>query len=148
MTLYKPGFAGKANITALVVDSAPSVCSMPGAACFAKRLQKIGVQLADSRLIHAKTDVLTSDLLVGMDYFWACVNKSKLPEQKLGMYLLRSLWGNCLAGKIPGSVKKFTPTAVSTLTIANVNSHSLVVPQVKVVSSSSVKDLNNLAKIL
>ena len=35
LTLYKPGFAGKANITALVVDSAPSVCSMPGTACFA-----------------------------------------------------------------------------------------------------------------
>ena len=54
LTLYKPGFAGKANITALVVESAPSVCSMPGAACFAKRLQKVGFQLADSRLIHTK----------------------------------------------------------------------------------------------
>ena len=38
LTLYKPGFAGKANITALVVDSVPSVCSMPGATGFAKRL--------------------------------------------------------------------------------------------------------------
>ena len=82
-----------------MVDSALLVCSMPGAACFAKRLQKIGVQLADSRLIHAKTDVLTSDLLVGMDYFWFLVKKSKLPEQRLGMYLIQSLWGVVWLGK-------------------------------------------------
>ena len=53
--------------------------------------------------------------------------------------------GNCLAGKIPGSVKKFSPTAVSTLTIANVNSHSLVVPQDEVVSSSCIEDLQEFS---
>ena len=73
LTLYKPGFAGKARIQALVVDGSPSICAMPGVCMFAKRLQKLGVKLADSRLVNQKSDILTSDLLVGMDYLFSCV---------------------------------------------------------------------------
>ena len=69
ITLYKPGFSGKARITALVVDGPSSTCSMSEACLFAKHLQKIGVKLADSRLLNQKTDVLLSDILVGMDYY-------------------------------------------------------------------------------
>ena len=127
LTLYKPGFAGKARVTALVVDKPPSVCTMTGVCNFAKRIQKLGVKLADSRLLNQKSDVLTSDLLIGMDYFWACVNKSVLPEQKLGMYLLQTLWGKALAGKIPGSVKQLSPSAVSTLNISHMSADSMVI---------------------
>ena len=74
-----------------MVDGPPSTCFMSGAYLFAKRLQKLGVILADSRLLNQKTDVLSSDILVGMDYYWSCVNKSVLPDQKLGMYLLQSM---------------------------------------------------------
>ena len=67
LTLYKPGFSGKVRVTALVVDKPPSVCTMTGICLFAKRIQKLGVKLADSRLLNQKSDVLTSDVLVGMD---------------------------------------------------------------------------------
>ena len=62
-----------------------------------------------------------------MDYYWECLNKSALPEKVLGMYLLQTLWGKSLAGKIPGSVKLMAPDSVSTLTISHVAADSMVV---------------------
>ena len=43
LTLYKPGFAGKARVTALVIDHSPSVCTMAGIFNFAKKLHKLGL---------------------------------------------------------------------------------------------------------
>ena len=130
LTLYKPGFSGKARVTALVVEKPPSICTMTGICNFASKLHKLGVKLSDSRLLNQKSDVLTSDLLVGMDYYWECLNKSALPEKILGMYLLQTLWGKALAGKIPGSVKQMTPNTVSTLTISHISTDSMgIVPQ-------------------
>ena len=111
----------------LVVEKPPSVCTMTGICIFAKKLHRLGVKLADSRLLNQKSDVLTSDILVGMDYYWECLNKSALPEKVLGMYLLQTLWGKSLAGKIPGSVKLMAPDSVSTLTISHVAADSMVV---------------------
>lgn len=127
LTLYKPGFVGKARITALVIEKSPSVCTMTGICKFARKLHNLGVKLADSRYLNQKTDVLTSDVLVGMDYFWDCINKSVLPEKILGMHLLQTLWGKAIAGKIPGSVRLMAPNAVSTLNISHVSADSVVV---------------------
>ena len=66
-----------------MVDGPPSTCSMSGACLFA-HLQRLGVKFGDIRLLNQKTDILSLDILVGMDYYCACVNKSVLPYQKLG----------------------------------------------------------------
>ena len=130
LTLYKPGYTGKARVTALVIDRPPSICTMTGICSFAKKLHNLGVKLADGRFLNQKSDVFTSDLLVGMDYFMECLNKSVLPEKKLGMHLLQTLWGKALAGKIPGSVRRMSPDTVSTLNISHVSAESvIVVPQ-------------------
>ena len=64
------------------------------------------------------------------------------------MVLLQSLWGMCLAGKIPGSVKEISPSTVSTLTISHVSVIPTVIPQNKTLSASEIivndsKDVNN-----
>ena len=73
--------------------------------------------MADLRLLNQKSDTFTMQLLVGADSFWSCINTRKSPARVLSSYLLESLWGDCIVGKIPGSTRLADPKTVTPLSI-------------------------------
>ena len=118
--LYKPGYAQKSTITCLIVDRPPAICSMTGISQLAKKLAKRGVDIADTRLLNMKSDILQSGILVGADYYMTIICPNKPPTRLLGNYLLNTIFGQCLIGKISGSTRLTDSKTVSQLSIVNV----------------------------
>ena len=120
LKLIKPGYAQNITISCLVVDKTPAVCNMVGICQLAKKLQKRGADIADVRLLNQKRDVLKNDILLGSDYFML-VNRVNVPPTRiLGNYLLNTIFGQCLIGKIPGSTKLANTEAINTLSVVHV----------------------------
>ncbi|CAL4079762.1 unnamed protein product, partial [Meganyctiphanes norvegica] len=118
--LYKTGYPHRVTVTALVVDKPPAICNMAGISSLAKKLSKRGVDIADDRLVNQKRDIITSDLLIGSDYFQNTMYSSRPPQKVLGTYLLNTLWGSAIIGKIQGSTKFSDPQSVTPLSIVHV----------------------------
>ena len=120
LKLIKPGYAQNITISCLVVDKTPAVCNMVGICQLAKKLQKRGADIADVRLLNQKRDVLTNDILLGADYFMS-VNRVNVPPTRiLSTYLLNTIFGQCIIGKIPGSTKLANSDAINTLSVVHV----------------------------
>ena len=118
--LYKPGYSQKSAITCLVVDRPPAICSMTGISQLAKKLAKRGADIADTRLLNMKSDILQSGILVGADYYMNIICPNKPPTRLLGNYLLNTIFGQCLIGKISGSTRLTDAKTVSQLSIVNI----------------------------
>ena len=118
--LFKNNYQAKATITCLVVDRPPAVCKMTGLCLLAKKLAKRGADIGDLRLLNQKQDNLTSDILLGADYFMSVLSVQKPITRLMGNTLLNSIFGQCVIGKIAGSTKLADPTAVSQLSIVHV----------------------------
>ena len=104
----------------MVVDRPPAICNMTGICQLAKKLAKKGADIADRRLLDQKRDILISDILVGADYFMTvnCINKP--PVRILGSYLLNTIFGQSIIGKISGSTSLTDSKAVTQLSIVHV----------------------------
>ena len=118
--LYKPGYSQKSTITCLVVDRPQAICNMAGVSQLAKKLAKRGADIADSRLLDMKSDILQSEVLVGADYYMSFVCTNKPPTRLLGNYLLNTIFGQALIGKISGSTRLTDSKTVSQLSIVNI----------------------------
>ena len=118
--LFKSGYTQTSTITCLVVDRPPAICNMTGICQLAKKLAKKGADIADRRLLDQKRDILISDILVGADYFMTvnCINKP--PVRILGSYLLNTIFGQSIIGKISGSTRLTDSKAVTQLSIVHV----------------------------
>ena len=120
--LVKTGYAHDTIITCLVVDRHPAVCNMTGICQLAKKLKKKGVDIGDIRLLNQKQDILISDILVGADYFmsFTCPQKNNPPTQILGTWLMNTIFGQCIVGKISGSTRLADSKTVTQLSIVHV----------------------------
>ena len=118
--MYKPGYSQKSTITCLVVDRPPAICSMAGVSQLAKKLAKKGADIADTRLLNMKSDILQSEILIGADYLMTITCPNKPPTRLLGNYLLNTIFGQALIGKISGSTRLTDSKAVSQLGIVNI----------------------------
>ena len=58
---------------------------MTGASKFALKLQNKGLEMADCRLVNSKSDIVSTDLLIGADYYNEIVSPYHMPKQILGM---------------------------------------------------------------
>ncbi len=118
--LIKPGFSQKVSISCLVIDKTPATSSMIGLCQLAKKLQQKGANISDARLLNQKQDRLSCDILVGADYFMSLVS-SKAPTTRLvGNYLLNTVFGQAIIGKIKGSTKLSNDKSVNQLTVNSV----------------------------
>ena len=118
--LFKNGYQQKSTVNCLVVDRPPAICNMTGLCQLAKKLAKKGADIGDSRLLNQKQDVLTSDILIGADYFMTISCPQKPPTRLMGNYLLHTIFGQCLIGKISGSTRFTDDKSVSQLSIVHV----------------------------
>ena len=124
--LFKNNYQHTSTITCLVVDRHPAVCKMTGLCLLAKKLAKKGADIGDVRLLNQKVDVLYSDILLGADYYMSVYCAQKPPVKLLGHYLLNTIFGQCIIGKIAGSTKLVESTAVSQLSIVHVATDGIV----------------------
>ena len=124
--LFKSNYQHTSTITCLVVDRHPAVCKMTGLCLLAKKLAKKGADIGDARLLNQKVDVLYSDILLGADYYMSVYCAQKPPVKLLGHYLLNTIFGQCIIGKIAGSTKLVDSTAVSQLSIVHVATDGIV----------------------
>ena len=139
--LYKPGYPHKSTITCLVVDRPPAICSMTGINQLAKKLARRGADIADSRLLNMKSDILQSEILIGADYFMSLTYPNKPPTRLLGFYLLNTIFGQSLIGKISGSTRLTDSKAVSQLSIVNIATvHNEEISNNKVLDICSKRD--------
>ena len=83
-------------------------------------MAKSGADIADSRLLNMKSDILQSEILVGADYYWTVTCPNKPPTRLLGNYLLNTNFGQSLIGKISGSTRLADSKTVSQLSIVNI----------------------------
>ena len=67
-----------------------------------------------------KSDILQSGILVGADYYMTILCPNKPPTRLLGNYLLNTIFGQCLIGKISGSTRLTDSKTVSQLSIVNI----------------------------
>ena len=105
---------------------------MAGASAFSRKLQKMGVQLADWRLYSTKSDIVNFDLLVGCDYFYKVIDPAKLPIQRQGMYLKKDFLGrSLLCGMIPGSANAKLQEQVNVVSIQHISSTPKPLNQIK-----------------
>ena len=111
--LFKPGYPQKVTISCLVIDKAPAHSHMAGLCKLAKKLQRKGADVADSRLLNHKPDILSCDILVGADYWMSVVSSKAPPTHLVGNYLLNIVFGQEIISKIPGSTKLADPKAVN-----------------------------------
>ena len=118
--LVKAGYSHKVALSCLVIDKTPAICNMMGLCQLAKKLQKKGADIADARLLNQKRDVLTADILIGADYFMNVICSKVPPTRLVGNYLLNTVFGQCIIGKIPGSTKLVDPKAINQLTVNHV----------------------------
>ena len=94
---------------------------MSGASALAKKIHKLGIPLADFRFLNAKTDVVTTDCLIGNDNYRKLVSPVILPKQVYGMWLPFTIHGQAmLSGRIQGSSESNDKANVNNITILNV----------------------------
>ena len=77
-----------------------------GASLFAKKLHSKGVELSDWRFLQSKSDLVTTDCLIGTDSYCKIVNPLVLPKLMYGIWLTYTLHGKTMLGsRIPGGTK-------------------------------------------
>merc|ERR1711875_205306 len=118
--LCKLGYAQKVTISAMVVDKPPAICNMLGVSLLAKKLQRKGADIADSRMLNQKRDIFTNDILLGSDYYMSVSRVNMPPTRLLGTFLLNTIYGQAIIGKIAGSTRLVDAKAVNQLSIINV----------------------------
>ena len=107
-----------------MVDRPPSICKMTGICQLAKKLSNRGADIGDSRLLNQKQDMITSDILVGADYFTSFIS-SLPPTRVLSTYLMNTIFGQCIVGKISGSTRLMDSQTVNTLSISHVATNEM-----------------------
>ena len=94
---------------------------MAGASKFARKLDVKKYSLADWRLLHNKSDIISVDILVGADYFYKIVNPVKPPILAYGMWLPYTIYGDVLLwGKFSGSAESKLSQGINYLKIQNI----------------------------
>ena len=99
-----------------MVDCPPAVCKMTGLC----KLAKNGADIGNKRLLNQKQDIIKSDILVGADYFMSISCHQKPPTRLLGNYLLNTIFGQCIIGKISGSTRLTDYKSVTPLSIVHI----------------------------
>ena len=96
---------------------------MAGASQFAKKLHAKGIDLADWRFLRSKNDLVTTDVLVGMDHYRKAVSPHSPPQLVLGMWLNFTVTNKALlSGKIPGSAVTNSSQSVNSISIMRISS--------------------------
>ena len=124
--LGRPCGRDKIVFEAMVVKSLNDIY-MAGASLFAKRLHKKGIDMADWRFLVAKSDLVTTDCLIGSDFYYSVVDPHTLPKLIVGMWITFTVHHKAmLCGRIPGSGKALDPHNVNNVTILQVHSDEQV----------------------
>ena len=119
---------------------------MSGAATFAKKLVKAGWQVADWRFLNTKTDLVTTDILVGGDYYRKIVSPTRLPRLVKGMWVNFTQHGKVLlSGNIPGSVSR---PSMSNNIITVLNTSHRILPIIEKDEEVSACNIWDIAKEL
>ena len=131
-------------LDAMVVKSLNKIY-MAGICQYAKKLHAIGIDLADWRFLRTKNDLVTTDLLVGMDHYRKVVSPHTPPKLVMGLWLNCTTKGKALiSGKIPGSGAANSSQSVNSISIMKIASS----PPLQVLDQDEVVDECNAPEVV
>lgn len=113
--LMVPGTRSTIPITAIVVDDLPHV-TIQGIESVVSDLKEFNVDLADRNLNCSLIDDVS--VLIGGDFYYHVVLTNKLPRCINNVWLLPTLFGECIVGKLPLDVgKSYSSNCVTVLRV-------------------------------